>query len=58
MQGSNLTDLVTYYGQTNIIDQLVEKYGACLEQLDRETKVLLRITLASACIRHAPKLKS
>jgi hypothetical protein len=41
------TDLVTYYGQTNRIDQLVEKYGGYLEKLDRETKLLLRITLST-----------
>lgn len=38
-------NLVTYYGQTNRIDSLVEKYGSYLEQLDRETKLLLRMTL-------------
>ncbi|AUB44546.1 hypothetical protein COO91_10779 (plasmid) [Nostoc flagelliforme CCNUN1] len=32
------TDLVTYYGQTPIIDQLVNKYGVYLEKLNRETK--------------------
>jgi hypothetical protein len=41
------TDLVTYYGQTEKIDQLVEKYGRYLEKLDRETKLLLRITLST-----------
>ncbi|WP_226889889.1 hypothetical protein [Nostoc sp. MG11] len=41
------TDLVTYYGQTSRIDQLVDKYGACLEQLNRETKLLFRITLST-----------
>ncbi len=30
-------DLVTYYGQTERIDQLVDKYGVYLEQLNRET---------------------
>ncbi|MBD2452425.1 hypothetical protein H6G76_36085 [Nostoc sp. FACHB-152] len=40
-------DLVTYYGQTDRIDSLVEKYGPHLEQLDRETKLLLRITLST-----------
>lgn len=39
-------DLVTYYGQTTRIDSLVGKYGPYLEQLDRETKLLLRMTLA------------
>ncbi|HEY9801111.1 MAG TPA: hypothetical protein V6D25_12195 [Leptolyngbyaceae cyanobacterium] len=39
-------DLLTYYGQTPRIDQLVEKYGAYLEQVDREVKLLLRITLS------------
>ncbi|MBD6621290.1 hypothetical protein FNW02_37805 [Komarekiella sp. 'clone 1'] len=39
------TDLVTYYGQTSRIDQLVDKYGACLEQINRETKLLLRMAL-------------
>lgn len=38
-------NLVTYHGQTVRIDQLVEKYGAYLEELDRETKLLLRMTL-------------
>ena len=41
------TDLVTYYGQTPIIDQLVDKYGVYLEKLDRETKLLLRIVLTN-----------
>ena len=41
------TDLVTYYGQTPIIDQLVNKYGVYLEKLDRETKLLLRVTLST-----------
>ncbi|AUB43487.1 hypothetical protein COO91_09668 (plasmid) [Nostoc flagelliforme CCNUN1] len=41
------TDLVTYYGQTPIIDQLVDKYGVYLEKLDREDKLLLRMTLAN-----------
>lgn len=41
------TDLVTYYGQTPIIDQLVDKYGVYLEKLDRETKLLLRVTLST-----------
>lgn len=40
------TDLVTYYGQTEKIHQLVEKHGAYLEQLDRKTKLLLRTTLS------------
>jgi hypothetical protein len=38
------TDLVTYYGQTDLINQLVDYYGAHLEKLDRETKLLLRVT--------------
>ncbi|WP_414565731.1 MULTISPECIES: hypothetical protein [unclassified Anabaena] len=42
-----MSDLVTYYGQTNRIDKLVEKYGDYLEKLDRETKLLLRITLST-----------
>ncbi len=41
------TDLVTYYGQTNRIDQLVDKYGGYLEQLNRETKLLLRVILST-----------
>ncbi|YAF99308.1 MAG: hypothetical protein AB3A66_29615 (plasmid) [Nodularia sp. CChRGM 3473] len=41
-----MSDLVTYYGQTNRIDKLVEKYGAYLEKLTRETKLLLRIVLS------------
>ena len=41
------TDLVTYYGQTSIIDQLVNKYGVYLEKLDRETKLMLRMALAT-----------
>jgi hypothetical protein len=41
------TDLVTYYGQTPIIDQLVDKYGAYLQKLNRETKLLLRVTLST-----------
>ncbi|MBD2491400.1 hypothetical protein [Aulosira sp. FACHB-615] len=40
-------DLVTYYGQTELIDKLVDKYGAYLEQLTRETKLLFRITLST-----------
>ncbi|MDZ8190035.1 MAG: hypothetical protein RMX96_35020 [Nostoc sp. ChiSLP02] len=40
-------DLVTYYGQTDRIDQLVGKYGAYLEQLTRDTKLLFRITLST-----------
>ena len=39
------TDLLTYYVQTDKINQVVEKYGGYLEQLDRETKLLLRMTL-------------
>ncbi|MBG1265531.1 hypothetical protein [Nostoc sp. WHI] len=41
------TDLVTYYGQTPTIDQLVDNYGAHLEKLSRETKLLLRVTLST-----------
>jgi hypothetical protein len=41
------TDLVTYYGQTNRIDQFVDKYGGYLEQINRETKLLLRVTLST-----------
>ncbi|MBC1224536.1 hypothetical protein GNF10_26010 [Nostoc sp. UCD121] len=41
------TDLVTYYGQTPTIDQLVNKYGVYLEKLNRETKLLLRVTLST-----------
>jgi hypothetical protein len=41
------TDLVTYYGQTDLINQLVDNYGAHLERLDRETKLLLRVTLST-----------
>ncbi|MBD6620036.1 hypothetical protein FNW02_30630 [Komarekiella sp. 'clone 1'] len=44
------TDLVTYYGQTDLIDQLVDNYGAHLEKLDRETKLLLRATLSTYII--------
>ncbi|MBE9002325.1 hypothetical protein IQ274_29995 [Nostoc sp. LEGE 12447] len=51
------TDLVTYYGQTPIIDQLVENYGAYLEKLDRESKLLLRTVLTNYVFmqsRHEP----
>ncbi|MBG1271146.1 hypothetical protein [Nostoc sp. WHI] len=51
------TDLVTYYGQTPTIDQLVENYGAYLEKLDRETKLLLRTVLTNYVFmreRHEP----
>jgi len=41
------TDLLTYYGQTDRLDQLVDKYGSYLEQLNRETKLLFRITLST-----------
>ncbi|BCL40043.1 hypothetical protein [Nostoc sp. MS1] len=41
------TDLVTYYGQTPRLDQLVSKYGDYLETLNRETKLLLRIVLST-----------
>lgn len=41
------TDLVTYYGQTDLIDQLVNNYGGYLEKLNRETKLLLRVTLST-----------
>ncbi|QHG20812.1 hypothetical protein [Nostoc sp. ATCC 53789] len=41
------TDLVTYYGQTPTIDQLVDKYGVYLEKLDRQTKLMLRMALAT-----------
>lgn len=41
------TDLVTYYGQTDLINQLVDNYGAHLEKLNRETKLLLRVTLST-----------
>ncbi|NDJ26024.1 hypothetical protein GS682_31485 [Nostoc sp. B(2019)] len=44
------TDLVTYYGQTERINQLVDNYGAYLEKLDRETKLLLRVTLSTYII--------
>ena len=37
---------MTYYGQTVRIEQLVEKYGAYLQYIDREIKLLLRITLS------------
>lgn len=39
-------DLLTYYGQTERINQLVDVYGAYLEQVDREVKLMLRITLS------------
>ncbi|MHC5937100.1 hypothetical protein [Nostoc sp.] len=51
------TDLVTYYGQTDLINQLVDKYGVYLEKLDRETKLLLRIVLTNYVFmqeRHEP----
>ncbi|WDD35981.1 hypothetical protein PQG02_31745 (plasmid) [Nostoc sp. UHCC 0926] len=51
------TDLVTYYGQTPTIDQLVENYGAYLKKLDRETKLLLRTVLTNYVFmreRHEP----
>ncbi|MBD2364880.1 hypothetical protein H6G36_27570 [Anabaena minutissima FACHB-250] len=38
---------LTYYGQTARIDQLVEKYGAYLEKLNAEIKLLLRIILST-----------
>lgn len=41
------TDLVTYYGQTDLIDQLVNNYGSYLGKLDRETKLLLRVVLST-----------
>ena len=41
------TDLVTYYGQTDLIDQLVNNYGSYLEKLNREIKLLLRVTLST-----------
>jgi hypothetical protein len=41
------TDLVTYYGQTDLINELVNNYGVCLEKLNRETKLLLRVTLST-----------
>jgi hypothetical protein len=40
-------DLVTYYGQTPRIDELAKKYGAYLEAVNRENKLLLRIALSS-----------
>ncbi|MHC5755997.1 MAG: hypothetical protein ACYTXF_36280 [Nostoc sp.] len=51
------TGLVTYYGQTPTIDQLIENYGAYLEKLDRETKLLLRTVLTNYVFmreRHKP----
>lgn len=47
VEANPMSDLVTYYGQTNRIDKFVEKYGAYLEKLDRETKLLLRIVLST-----------
>lgn len=41
------TDLVTYYGQTEKINELVDNYGAYLEKLNREAKLLLRVTLST-----------
>jgi hypothetical protein len=41
------TDLVTYYGQTDLINELVNNYGVYLEKLNRETKLLLRVTLST-----------
>jgi hypothetical protein len=41
------TNLLTYYGQTQLIDKLAEKYGNYLENLNRENKLLLRIALSS-----------
>lgn len=40
------TDLVTSYGQTDLINQLVDRYGAYLEKLERDTKLMLRTTLS------------
>jgi hypothetical protein len=40
-------NLVVYNGQSDRIDQLVGKYGDYLEALNRETKLLLRITLST-----------
>ncbi len=51
------TDLVTYYGQTDLINRLVNNYGAYLEKLDRETKLLLRMALTNYLFmqeRHEP----
>lgn len=51
------TDLVTYYGQTDLINRLVNNYGAYLEKLDRETKLLFRMALTNYVFmqsRHEP----
>ncbi|ABA25013.1 hypothetical protein Ava_B0303 (plasmid) [Trichormus variabilis ATCC 29413] len=40
-------DLLIYNGQSNRIDQLIGRYGAYLEALTREIKLLLRITLST-----------
>ena len=51
------TDLVTYYGQTDLINRLVDTYVTYLEKLDRETKLLLRMVLTNYVFvqeRHEP----
>ncbi|MCC2692881.1 hypothetical protein IQ240_09815 [Nodularia sp. LEGE 04288] len=46
-----MSNLVTYYGQTDLVNKLVDKYGQYLEQLDRRTKLLFRTILSDYVFR-------
>lgn len=46
-----MSNLVTYYGQTDLVNQLVDKYGQYLERLDRRTKLLFRTILSDYVFR-------
>ena len=46
-----MSNLVTYYGQTDLVNQLVDKYAQYLEQLDRRTKLLFRTILSDYVFR-------
>ncbi|GAX38915.1 hypothetical protein [Nodularia sp. NIES-3585] len=52
-----MSNLVTYYGQTDLVNKLVDKYGQYLEQLDRRTKLLLRTILSYYVFRANSSLK-
>lgn len=46
-----MSNLVTYYAQTSLINELVDKYGQYLERLDRRTKLLFRTILSDYVFR-------
>ncbi len=46
-----MINLVTYYGQTDLVNKLIDKYGQYLEKLDRRTKLLFRTILSDYVFR-------